>query len=152
MDCTIDRPMKLFILFSFGGGLYTIVELLFRQSSHWSMFILGGICFLLVGGINSVFTDMPLAAQMGISAVIITVLEFLCGCVVNLLLGWQVWNYEALPLNLFGQVCLYFSLAWYFLSFVGIVTDDFLRTKLFYEPAKKYTLIRRKPAQTEDKQ
>ncbi len=143
MECTIDRPMKTFILFSFGGGLYTIVELLFRQNTHWSMFILGGLCFLLVGGINKVYTDMPLLAQMGISSAIITSLEFICGCIVNIWLDWKVWNYEELPFNLFGQICLYFSAAWFFLSLVGIVADDFLRWQLFYEKMPSYSLIKR---------
>ncbi len=133
--------MKLLMLFCYGGCLYTIVELLFRGNSHWTMFILGGLCFLLVGGIDEVFGNMPLIAQMGISAVIITVLEFICGCIVNLWLGMDVWNYASLPFNILGQVCLIFTIAWFFLSLVGIVTDDFLRWKLFEEEKPRYRII-----------
>ena len=133
--------MKLLMLFCYGGCLYTIVELLFRGNSHWTMFILGGLCFLLVGGIDEVFGNMPLIAQMGISAVIITVLEFICGCIVNLWLDMDVWNYTSLPFNILGQVCLIFTVAWFFLSLVGIVTDDFLRWKLFEEEKPKYRII-----------
>lgn len=133
--------MKLLMLFCYGGCLYTIVELLFRGNSHWTMFILGGLCFLLVGGIDEVFGNMPLIAQMGISAVIITVLEFICGCIVNLWLDMDVWNYTRLPFNILGQVCLIFTVAWFFLSLVGIVTDDFLRWKLFEEEKPKYRII-----------
>ena len=133
--------MKLLMLFCYGGCLYTIVELLFRGNSHWTMFILGGLCFLLVGGIDEVFGNMPLIVQMGISAVIITVLEFICGCIVNLWLDMDVWNYTRLPFNILGQVCLIFTVAWFFLSLVGIVTDDFLRWKLFEEEKPKYRII-----------
>ncbi len=133
--------MKLLMLFCYGGCLYTIVALLFRGNSHWTMFILGGLCFLLVGGIDEVFGNMPLIAQMGISAVIITVLEFICGCIVNLWLDMDVWNYTRLPFNILGQVCLIFTVAWFFLSLVGIVTDDFLRWKLFEEEKPKYRII-----------
>ena len=133
--------MKLLMLFCYGGCLYTIVELLFRGNSHWNMFILGGLCFLLVGGIDEVFGNMPLIVQMGISAVIITVLEFICGCIVNLWLDMDVWNYTRLPFNILGQVCLIFTVAWFFLSLVGIVTDDFLRWKLFEEEKPKYRII-----------
>lgn len=133
--------MKLLMLFCYGGCLYTIVELLFRGNSHWTMFILGGLCFLLVGGIDEVFGNMTLIAQMGISAVIITVLEFICGCIVNLWLDMDVWNYTSLPFNILGQVCLIFTVAWFFLSLVGIVTDDFLRWKLFEEEKPKYRII-----------
>ena len=141
MNEKICTPMKLFMLFSFGGCLYTVVELLFRGNSHWSMFILGGICFLLVGGLNQLFPKMSLVIQMAVSAGIITVLEFICGCIVNLWLGMEVWNYEALPFNILGQVCPVFTIAWFFLSLVGIVADDFLRKQLFCEEIPKYHLI-----------
>ncbi len=140
MDEKICTPVKLLMLFCYGGALYTVVELLFRGESHWSMFILGGLCFLLVGGLNEVF-DLSLILQMAISAVIITALEFICGCIVNLWFDMNVWNYEALPFNLMGQICLIFTVAWFFLSFVGIITDDFLRWKLFCEEKPKYRII-----------
>ena len=108
MNYKICLPMKLFMLFCFGGCAYTITELLFRGNSHWTMFILGGICFLLVGGINEKF-DLSLPVQMAVSSLIITALEFLCGCIVNLWLDWKVWNYEQLPFNLLGQICLLFT-------------------------------------------
>ncbi len=140
MNYKICLPMKLFMLFCFGGGAYTIVELLFRGNSHWTMFILGGICFLLVGGINEKF-DLSLPAQMAVSSVIITALEFICGCIVNIWLDWNVWNYEQLPFNLFGQICLLFTVLWFFLSAVGIFTDDILRWKMFCEEKPRYRLI-----------
>lgn len=112
MNYKICLPMKLFMLFSFGGCAYTITELLFRGNSHWTMFILGGICFLLVGGINEKF-DLSLPVQMAVSSLIITALEFLCGCIVNLWLDWKVWNYGQLPFNLLGQICLLFTVLWF---------------------------------------
>ena len=33
-------------LWTFGGCLYYSFEVIFRGFSHWSMFILGGICFV----------------------------------------------------------------------------------------------------------
>ncbi len=132
--------MKLFMLFCFGGGAYTITELLFRGNSHWTMFILGGICFLIIGGLNEKF-DLSLPVQMAVSALIITVLEFICGCIVNLWLDWKVWNYEQLPFNLLGQICLLFTVLWFFLSAVGIFTDDILRWKMFCEEKPHYRLI-----------
>ena len=65
MNYKICLPMKLFMLFCFGGCAYTITELLFRGNSHWTMFILGGICFLLVGVINEKF-DLSLPVQMAV--------------------------------------------------------------------------------------
>ena len=37
------------ILFLFGGTGYAMLELLWRGFTHWSMFVLGGVCYLLVG-------------------------------------------------------------------------------------------------------
>ena len=37
------------ILFLFGGTGYALLELLWRGFTHWSMFVLGGVCYLLVG-------------------------------------------------------------------------------------------------------
>ena len=33
-------------LWALGGTLYYSIELMFRGFSHWSMFLLGGICLL----------------------------------------------------------------------------------------------------------
>ena len=60
------------------------------------------------------------------SAVIITVLEFVTGCIVNLWLGWNVWDYSELPFNILGQVCLYFFFAWFFISFPVIKIENLL--------------------------
>lgn len=120
-------------LFLFGGGLYTGFELLWRGYTHWTMFLVGGLCFVLIGLLNEYrYTwDIPLVWQSLISAVIITVVELITGCIVNLWLGWDIWDYSALPFNLFGQICLYYFLLWIPLSALGIVLDDWIRY-IFY--------------------
>ena len=45
-------------------------------------------------------------------AAIITAIEFAAGCIVNLWLQMDVWDYSFLPLNLFGQVCLLYTFLW----------------------------------------
>ena len=88
-----------------GGCLYVVLELLWRGRSHWTMFILGGVCFVLIGLLNEVIPwEMPLVLQgvMG-SACIVTPLEFVTGCIVNLWLGWDVWDYSGLPCNLLDK-------------------------------------------------
>ena len=80
--------LKYFFLFSFGGIVYVLIEMLWRGYSHWSMFILGGICFVLLGLINKKYTwDIPLLIQMLIGTFIITLMEFIFGCIFNLLLN-----------------------------------------------------------------
>lgn len=132
---------KEFILFIIGGLLYILIELGYRGHSHWTMFILGGLCFVFIGGINNYISwDMPIYEQMMIGSVIITILEFICGCIVNLWFGWDVWDYSNMPYNVLGQICLPFSILWFFISLVAIVADDYIRYWLFDEEKPRYNL------------
>lgn len=121
------------LLFLIGGKLYTWVELVWRGRTHWSMFILGGLCFLIIGLLNEniIPWSMPIWVQSLIGAGVITVLEFMVGCVVNLWLGWNVWDYSGLMLNILGQVCLPFTILWVILSLACIIIDDWLRYGLY---------------------
>ena len=84
---------------------------------------------------------MPLVRQMLIGAIVITALEFVCGCIVNLWLDWNVWNYSNMPFNLFGQICLPFSILWFFLSAVAVVLDDYIRHLLWGKKIPHYKLF-----------
>lgn len=135
----IIKPLILWII---GGFLYLMCELLFRGYSHWSMFVVGGICFLCVGGINEIIPwETPIILQGAIGSFIITIIEFLSGCVLNLWLKWNVWDYSNQPCNLFGQICLLFSVIWIFLSLIAIVLDDYIRYFLFGEDKPRYTFF-----------
>ena len=52
---------------------------------------------------------------------VITAVEFVTGCIVNLRLGMGVWDYSFLPFNLMGQICPQFTLIWLGLSFPGLL-------------------------------
>lgn len=132
---------KYLILFLVGGGLYYFIELISRGYSHISMFILGGICFITLGLLNEILDwTIPLIKQMLYGSIIITILEFITGCIVNLWLGWNVWDYSNEPFNLLGQICLEYSIYWFFLSFVGIILDDYLRYLWFNEEKPRYII------------
>lgn len=134
--------LKNLFLFAVGGLVYISLEILFRGYSHWSMYLLGGICFLALGYINRFLSwETPLTLQMLIGGIIITVLEFITGLIVNVHFGWNVWDYSRIPFNLFGQICLRASIRWYFLSVVGIVLDDYLRYWLFGEDKPRYKIF-----------
>lgn len=132
------------ILAACGGCLYVLLEMLWRGRSHWTMALLGGLCFVLIGLLNELLPwEMPLLLQGVIgSAAIVTPLELLAGCILNLWLGWNVWDYSALPCNLWGQICLPFSLLWVAVSVAAVVLDDGLRWLLFGEEKPHYTLFR----------
>ena len=125
-----------------GSIIYMSLEILWRGYTHWTMGVLGGICFICLGLINEILSwETPLTLQMLIGSIIITILEFITGCIVNLWLGWNVWDYSNLPLNLLGQICLPFSILWYFISAIGIVIDDYIRYIYFDEEYPRYKLF-----------
>ena len=123
------------ILFILGGGTYVCIELTYRGRSHWTMFILGGLCFICCGALNEhkYSWDMALNSQMLYSALIITILEFICGLIVNKWLKWNVWDYSNMKFNILGQVSLLYSIMWYFLSGAAILIDDWIRWIFFGE-------------------
>ena len=128
------------MLWVIGGLLYVLCELVFRGRSHWTMFLVGGLCFWLIGLINEVIPwDMPIWQQCIIGALIITAVEFVAGCIINIWLGWQVWDYSGLPFNILGQICLPFTVLWSLLAAAGIILDDYLRFLLFGEEKPNYT-------------
>ena len=130
------------ILALIGGIIYGALELICRGYTHWTMVILGGICFVVVGLLNEIIPwEMPLTVQMFCGCIIITALEFCCGCIVNIWLGWAVWDYSDEWGNLLGQICPLYSVLWYFVSLPAILIDDWLRYWLFREEKPHYRLF-----------
>lgn len=113
------RIWKISFLFYLGGMCYAGLELLWRGFTHWSMFVLGGICFVLVGNFKR---HRPLPLRLAESALLITLLELGCGLLVNR--NYRVWDYRHMPLNLFGQICLPFTLLWVPVSFAAMLIYD----------------------------
>ena len=116
------------LLIPFGGTAYGLIEVLYRGHTHWTMLLLGGLCFYLLSCFAELHLPLPLAAVP--CAYLITGLEFLTGCLVNLLLHWNVWDYSAQPLNLLGQVCFSFLGMWYLLSIPGLALARYLKKQL----------------------
>ena len=112
------RWLKPLVLFGVGGLTYILMELMWRGYTHWTMFFVGGLAFVLIGAINEVIPwNMPLWMQSIIGALIITSIEFVSGCIINLWLGWNVWDYSSQWMNFLGQVCPLFSFFWFVLTF-----------------------------------
>nr|DAL74867.1 MAG TPA: putative membrane protein [Caudoviricetes sp.] len=125
-----------------GGCVYFLIEMAWRGHSHWTMAVLGGVCFVLIGDINEFIPwNMPLILQGAIGSGIVTVLELVSGIILNLWLGLGIWDYSNMPFNLLGQICLPFTLLWVALSIVAVALDDWLRYWLFGEDRPTYTLF-----------
>ena len=102
-------------VFLIGALGYGALETLWRGGTHWTMLLAGGLCFLLM---YLTATRMRCARWQVwlLGGAMVTTVELLTGLVVNRALGWAVWDYSALPMNLGGQICLRYSLYWLALS------------------------------------
>ena len=142
----MNKYLKLFLKYLFlgfiGGFTYYNIELIYRGYSHISMFLLASFLFILIGLINEFLSwDTPLFIQSIIGAIIVTVFEFITGCIVNLWLGLNIWDYSNEPLNVMGQICLPFTLIWIVLSCIAIILDDYLRYYIFNEEKPHYKVF-----------
>lgn len=133
--------LKYLFLFWFGGSTYVTLEVLWRGYSHWTMLLLAGFVFIIIGLLNEIWDwNDSLVKQVVVGTTIATVLEFITGCIVNLWLGWNVWDYTGIPGNILGQACLPFTILWAIISLVAIVIDDVIRWKFFGEEEPRYKL------------
>ena len=97
-------------LFLLGGSGYVLLELLYRGRSHISMFLAGGVCFLLLGRLEEVRPRLPLWVRPLVGAGIITMVELAAGLLFNR--DYSVWDYRGQPGNFCGQICPRFTLLW----------------------------------------
>ena len=136
----IKLIIKYVVLFVMGGLVYCGIELMWRERTHISSFIMGGTAILVVGGLNEGYDwDMPVWYQMLLSSLFITAMEYVVG--INFNADYHIWDYRELWLNIDGQICLGYSLLWGLLGLVGILLDDFIRWIFFGEEKPKYKWI-----------
>ncbi len=134
--------IKYIVLFLIGGVLFNLVEFLWRGYSFFEMTVVGGLCFVLIGGINELFPwDMALTSQMLLSAAAITVVELGAGLIFNVWLGLGIWDYSDQCYQFMGQICLLYFNLWFLLSAIGILLDDFIRWKFFGEEKPRYKIF-----------
>lgn len=128
----MPKAMENLIIFLFGGVLYSVIEVAARGYTHWSMTLTGGLCLLIMYRRFTARPYEPLLMKCLFGSIIITSLEFIVGCIVNLWLGWGVWDYSGLMFNLFGQICLPLSIVWFFITIPAVMITE-LFSKRFAE-------------------
>lgn len=133
--------LKYLFLFWFGGTFYITLEVLWRGYSHWTMGVLAGLIFISIGLLNEIWSwDTSIILQILTGTVIATIGEFITGCIVNLWLGWDVWDYSDMWGNILGQICPAFIALWIPISLLSIVVDDMIRWVFFNEEKPRYKL------------
>lgn len=106
------------VLFYLGGCAYMALELLWRGRTHGSMFVAGGLCFILIGHLEAVRPRLPLPLRAVTGALIITMVELGVGLAANR--DYSVWDYRGQPGNLWGQICPMFTALWIPVAVVAI--------------------------------
>lgn len=71
-------------IFCIGGLAYNAIEILWRGYTHWSMFIVGGACFQIIGRVQNAFRHVSLFRRCVLCSAAITAVEFASGCLFNL--------------------------------------------------------------------
>lgn len=98
--------------FLFGAVGYPLIELGWRGRTHPAMSLAGGLSTAALGRMAK--KDRPLWRQSLMGGLMITGIEYGLGRVFNR--RYQIWDYRKTPLNVNGQICLPFTLAWCGLS------------------------------------
>lgn len=129
---TLDFKMVLRLVFfyCFAGGVYMTMELIYRQYTDYHMFYLAGFIGLLLLSINEwISYDTDYLLQVLICGTVAIFGEFVCGGMFNH--DFHIWDYRDLPLNLYGQIQLYFAFVWYALSAIFIPVLDYIDYHMF---------------------
>lgn len=126
-----ENLSELTLPFLFGAVMYFSIEMMWRGYSHWSMAVVGGLCFLLLYLLGRAFPKMPKLLFCILGAVIISVTELCAGELLNVRLGLDIWDYSELPLNFRGQICLLFSFFWSLLCLPCNIAAKLMRIKIF---------------------
>ena len=116
------------VLFYLGGCGYLGIELLYRGRTDSSMFVAGGLCFLLVGMLNRAWPRVPRLIRAMMGALAITGVELGVGLAVNR--DYRVWDYRGQPGNFLGQICPLFTLLWIPLALAAGFLYDWLDEKI----------------------
>ena len=139
MSKNFEQISIFILLYLIGGFSYILLEMIWRGHSPWSMFLAGGLCFTLLTFLNHYMVNQQKKRSPALFSVssrvkkffvqqifwlgrclcgglLITSIEFFTGAIVNLWLGWHVWDYSSHHFQFLGQISLLYFILWTFLS------------------------------------
>ena len=117
------------IMFLLGWFIYSLLEIAARGYTHWTMTLLGGIVGMLLYRLHGTAPRHTLLLQALSGAFIITALEMVVGVLDNLVLQWHVWSYREMPWNVYGQICLPFSVLWFLVCIPALGICEVVRKR-----------------------
>ena len=135
------------LLWTWTGTTYFFVEVVFKTlrgrpvAISWSLPALPILLAFPLERSRAVPPwDRPLWLQALICGTAIVAAELAAGLVLNIWLGMAIWDYSALPGNLWGQICPQFWALWCLLSLPMIVILDWLRYAVEGGETPRYTM------------
>ncbi|MDP4145133.1 MAG: hypothetical protein Q8936_11745 [Bacillota bacterium] len=133
---------KLFTIWFIMGMMYFTLEGFFRGWTNISMLFVGGLCGMLIGELDehSGYFSGSMWGQCILGTLIILIIEFVSGMILNVWLKLNVWDYSHMWGNLYGQICVPYAFIWFMLVPFAIYIDDYLRYK-FFDRKKPEALI-----------
>ena len=126
----MNRTKEYAAVFAAGGVGYTLLELIWRGYSHWTMALTGGACLTFIYINEKNYSSSPIWKRCLAGTLFISTAELAVGFVVNILLRWNVWDYSKRMFNLFGQICPLYSGLWFLLCIPVISLCRFMRARL----------------------
>ncbi len=99
--------------FAVGAVGYGALEIVWCGRTHWTMLLLGGVCFLYLCFLDT--RPFSLFTKCLLGALGITFAELCTGLLCNRLLHMNVWDYSAQWGNFYGQICPLYSTLWFLL-------------------------------------
>ena len=107
-----------FLKFLFGGVGYGLIEVIWREYTHPSMVVTGGLCFAMICSVNGRLAQQPLWLRSAACAAGVTLTEFCVGILVNRIWDMDVWDYSDEWMHLLGQICPLYTAFWFGLCLV----------------------------------
>ena len=101
------------MLFVLGGSGYLAIEVAWRGSTHWTMFLAGGVSLCLLQTLAARRLALPAAAGLGAAGV--SAVELAVGAFCRRVLHLAVWDYSREWGNLAGLICPRYTFYWFVL-------------------------------------
>ena len=133
---TVKIILKLIFTYALCGGLYIMLEMLWRNRSDLYMFFLAGFLGWFAMFFNNIFSyETDYIIQVLSVSIIATFFEGLFGNVYNM--DYAIWDYRNLPFSFWNsQINLIFFFFWNIIVAIIIPVLDYIDWKLFgYKPA-----------------
>ena len=122
---------KLFFIYCFSGGVYLMIETLYRGYTFLEMYYLAGFLGVIAIFVNNFMSyDTDYLLQCSIMTAIGTLGEGITGIIFNS--DFHIWDYRGLPGTFFFDQCnVLFVIAWFIVIFIMIPILDYIEWKIF---------------------